>query len=120
MEPQKADFIFKHKDLCWNVTKTCEAVNISRSTYYHWLKTDPEFRQFIDDCTESYLDLAESTLVRAMNDGDTDSSKFLLKHKGKKRGYTETQNVDLTSGGLPFQLNVIVKSEEDKKKLENI
>lgn len=43
---------------------------------------------------EKNLDLAETQIVRSMQSGDTQTCKWYLATKGKKRGYVERQEVD--------------------------
>jgi len=78
------------------VTKTCEAAGISRETFYKWRKDDPEFRERLEAIQpeERFLDLAEGTLQRKIADGDTISTIFFLKTKGKGRGYIERQEIE--------------------------
>ena len=47
----------------------------------------PETKQALLDEDEGLLDLAESTVVKAIQEGDTSSARWILATKGKKRGY---------------------------------
>lgn len=71
------------------ILTACEAVNISRNTYYKWKREDDEFRQRVEEIQESQIDFVESKLINAINANDTTAIIFYLKTKGKKRGYTE-------------------------------
>lgn len=75
------------------VLSACEAANVSRSTYYHWLNTDAEFKKRVEEITENQLDFVESKLLDNIKKGDTTSIIFYLKTKGKKRGYTERDSL---------------------------
>nr|DAP27680.1 MAG TPA: putative terminase small subunit [Caudoviricetes sp.] len=67
----------------------CRQANIkSRTTYYRWLEND-EFRDAVENVNESFIDLAESQLRAAVSRGDMNAVFFLLKTKGKNRGYVE-------------------------------
>ena|SRR3972149_895842 len=98
-EDNQCKFVQAMKDNNFSVSKACASIDISRSTYYKWMESDPEFKQVMDDFREEFIDLAETVLVRAMKADDTDASKFILKHLARKRGYAESSNVDHTSGG---------------------
>lgn len=50
-------------------------------------------RKAFEDEIEQILDLAESKLFTSINNGDVQSAKWILSTKGKKRGYTERQEV---------------------------
>lgn len=71
------------------VSSVCKQLGISRQTYYRWRKEDEEFRDSADRYLgigrESINDLAESTLINAIKDGDLGSAKFWLQNN--KRNY---------------------------------
>ena len=64
----------------------CEATGISRSTYYVWYNTDPEFRERVEEVMEAQIDYVESKLMNLINAGDTTATIFYLKTKGRRRG----------------------------------
>ena len=77
-----------------NISVACQKANIkSRSTYYKWME-DPEFRDEIEAINESYIDLAETQLRMAVGRGDMNGVFFILKTKGKSRGYVERSEVN--------------------------
>ena len=47
-----------------------------------------------------------------MKDGNTSATIFYLKTKGKKRGYIERSELDLSSGDEPIKINVNIKGVE--------
>lgn len=71
------------------ILTACEAVGISRATYYKWMRDDSEFREKVEEIQESQVDFVESKLIRAIESNDTTAIIFYLKTKGKKRGYSE-------------------------------
>jgi len=57
---------------------------------------------------EGVLDLAETKLIEAIRDGDMAAIKFYLTTIGKRRGYTERQEIEHTgAGGGPIVINVV-------------
>jgi hypothetical protein len=72
-----------------NVSVACSKVGIDRGTHYNWSQQNPHYKKAVDDIQESLIDLAESKLMQKINDGDTTSTIFFLKTKGKSRGYVE-------------------------------
>lgn len=78
------------------VTPACEAIGLSRSTFYLWLKDDEEFAAAVDELQNVALDFAESKLFQLVSEGDTTATIFLLKTRGKKRGYVERSELDAT------------------------
>ena len=74
-----------------NVSLTCQACQISRTTFYSYYNNDDAFKECVDDISEAILDIAETKLFQAVNAGELAAIFFTLKTKGKKRGYVEKQ-----------------------------
>jgi len=55
-------------------------------------------KQALIDEEERTLDLAESTLLKSIESGDTQSAKWYLSTKGKKRGYSERHEITGAEG----------------------
>jgi hypothetical protein len=99
------------------VTSACASIGCPRSTYYNYYNTDPEFKIAVDDIQDIAIDFVESKLMEKINgitmldkekDGETITYTlppsdtaiiFYLKTKGKKRGYIEKTELDI-SGAL--------------------
>ena len=109
------------------VTTACRIAEVSRDTFYRYYQEDPEFKQSIDNIENVVLDFVESQLHKQIKEGNTSSTIFYLKTKGKKRGYIERRedyidfrgsiqnnNVDLNE----LNENDLSKLLEIKKKLE--
>ena len=94
------------------VTVACKQSDTPRSTYYKWLKEDKEFAKAVKEIENIALDFAESQLHSQMKDGNTSATIFYLKTKGKKRGYIERSELDLSSGDEPIKINVNIKGVE--------
>ena len=77
------------------VTTAAKIAGIDRSTHYEWLKTDEDYNQKVIDLENVTLDFAESQLHKQVKDGNTTATIFLLKTKGKKRGYIERQEIQM-------------------------
>jgi len=71
------------------VTTAAQKVGISRRQHYNWLKSDPAYCEAVAEINNISLDLAESKLFTAVNNGELSAIIFFLKCKGKKRGYIE-------------------------------
>ena len=94
------------------VTVACKQSDTPRSTYYKWLKEDEQFAKDVKEIENIALDFAESQLHTQMKDGSTSATIFYLKTKGKKRGYIERSELDLTSGDEPIKINVNINGTE--------
>lgn len=99
---KKKDSFLKAFENCQgNISRACKCVRITRQTYYDWREKDEEFKAKCESIEESLLDEGESALKQRMESGDTTAIIFYLKTKGKKRGYTEKKEVEM-SGSLPL------------------
>jgi len=96
------------------VTTAAKLAGIERNTHYTWLKEDEAYKEAVEAITDMAIDFAESQLNVLMqgashevvtNRGDIVEIKdapnpssiiFYLKTKGKKRGYIEKQEVELS------------------------
>ena len=88
------------------VTSACKSVDISRETHYRWLREDADYKAAVDSLTDVALDFAESQLHKQIKDGNSTATIFFLKTKGKKRGYVERQELDVSTGKM-FQIEVL-------------
>ena len=95
------------------VTDACNTVGVSRKTYYHYLKTDTDFKEQIDDIENIALDFVEGKLFENIKKLDTASILFYMKTKGKKRGYIERQEIE-HSGEVNLAPMQFVKNENQK------
>ena len=88
------------------VTSACKSVGVGRTTHYLWMDTDPEYKAAVEELSGVAIDFAESQLHKQIKEGNSTATIFFLKTKGKKRGYIERQEVDVSSGKL-FQIEVL-------------
>jgi hypothetical protein len=88
------------------VTSACKTVGVGRTTHYLWVQEDKEYKAAVEELSDVAIDFAESQLHKQIKDGNSTATIFFLKTKGKKRGYVERQEVDVSSGKL-FQIEVL-------------
>lgn len=86
-----------------NVTKAAAAIDMSRKTFYDWLKNDPEFKEAIDEAKplEYQFDFVEDMFFQLIKEKNTAAIIFYLKTKGKEKGYVEQTNIHQTIESLP-------------------
>ncbi|QDP51705.1 MAG: hypothetical protein Unbinned92contig1003_18 [Prokaryotic dsDNA virus sp.] len=94
------------------VTTACKKTGIPRSTYYKWLKEDSDFADKVKDIENVSLDFAESKLFEQMQDNNTSATIFYLKTKGRKRGYWEKQQFDVTTDDEPIKININLTDDD--------
>ena len=78
------------------VSTAAKTVGIDRGSHYNWLKADPDYKKAVDSIQDSVLDFAESHLYKLVKEGNPAATIFFLKTKGKKRGYIERQEIEVT------------------------
>jgi hypothetical protein len=61
-EKIKKEFLQVFRINAANISVSCSKVNISRPTYYKWMREDEDFANKIEDIRESMIDFAESKL----------------------------------------------------------
>lgn len=93
------------------VTKACELVGVSRTLFYQYYNSDPEFSAACDECQEIAVDFAESQLHKRIKEGSDTAIIFFLKTKGKKRGYIERSEIGLDSNTI--EITPILPPHED-------
>lgn len=82
---KKAHALKVFREKACNVSLTCEAIGISRTAWYAWKESDPEFKEKVKEIDESLIDLAETQLMKNIRDGKETSLIFFLKNKAPDR-----------------------------------
>jgi hypothetical protein len=78
------------------VSTAAKAANVDRQSHYNWMKEDPAYKAAVESIQESVIDFAESHLYKLVKEGNPAATIFYLKTKGKKRGYIERQEIEVT------------------------
>tara|TARA_R110000796_G_scaffold62237_6_gene143626 strand:- start:346 stop:723 length:378 start_codon:yes stop_codon:yes gene_type:complete len=97
------------------VTTAAKMAGINRTTHYEWLKTDLEYKDKVESLENLILDFAETNLHQQIEEGNTTATIFLLKTKGRKRGYIERQNIKVEA-----DINTTKLSPEAQQKIDDI
>ena len=94
------------------VSAIARKVGCDWNTAKKYIDQYPTVRAAYDAECEAMLDLAESTVLKNIKDGDTQDAKWYLTKKGKRRGYGDT--VALTGeGGGAVTFRVIYERKRD-------
>jgi hypothetical protein len=75
------------------IATAAKKVGMSRSALFHRIARTPKLIAVVEEVRESVLDLAESSLIRAITQGAPWATCFYLKCQGKNRGYSERSEV---------------------------
>lgn len=114
VQRDKDRLLISLKDCSGIVTFACEKVRLSRQTFYRWYREDAEFKERVDAINELQIDVAEASLLKKIQKGDTTAIIFYLKTKGKDRGYSERREISIPGG-----VSVDVKNDFDVSKLSD-
>lgn len=120
-EQRQAMMIKALKKTLGVVTPALKAAQVSRHLHYRWLREDEEYKKKVEQCLEAALDFAETNLYKQIEAGQTQATIFLLKTRGKNRGYVEKQEIDHTSsdGTLkPQVIELVGMVEEEAEYIE--
>ena len=99
--PRQQRFLKALRDTGGIISAACQKVNIhSRNTVYKWMKNE-EFKAVVDEVNEGNIDYVESKLMKLISQDNPTAILFYLKTRGKKRGYVETIENQITVN--PFQ-----------------
>ena len=90
--------IAKRVGCCWNTARK-------------YIDTHPTVRQAYDDECETVLDFAESKVIELMRHDDGQMIRYYLSTKGKKRGYTERQEITGAEGVSPLGIQIVRKAD---------
>lgn len=84
----------------------CKQAGISRSTLYRWLEQDPYFQREFTDSKQismaSVSDIAESNLIKMINDGNITAIIFWL--KSHRAAYTNNY-IKRSEVKVPYELS---------------
>lgn len=107
-------FIDAYKKLHGHIGQACDIAGISRGTYTDWRRDDKDFREAIEAVEESFLDSAEACIRAHIEENDDQqAAMFLLRTIGKRRGYTQADQVQHSLSTAPV-INFLVAAPEQK------
>jgi hypothetical protein len=89
--------------------------------HYDWMHADPKYKEQVEAIADMALDYAESKLMQSIGHGSDTATIFYLKTKGKKRGYVEKVQTEITGeDGKPIAVatthRVVFENFKGKKK----
>jgi hypothetical protein len=91
------------------VTAAAQRLGMHRNTLHKRIQRSAKLQAVQDEANEITVDFAESRLLQHVRDGNIAANIFLLKCKGKKRGWVESYTID-----PPKEGKVEITIEEDK------
>ena len=89
------------------VSDTAVHLGCYATTVRRYIARYPALQQIIDDERERVLDVAERANAKLIADGHPEQVRWFLGKMGRKRGYTDKTEVELSGpGGGPIRLDV--------------
>jgi hypothetical protein len=76
-----------------------QELGCSYKTVYNYIKAFPSVKVAYDTFNKRMGDIAEQKLFGLIEEGDIRAINFYLSTKGKDRGYTKHETLDITSQG---------------------
>lgn len=70
-----------------NVTQTCKACGIPRSTFEHWLRHDKTFAKGVKDVEGVSVDFCAYKMFQLASQGNFKAIKYVLSTKGRGYGW---------------------------------
>lgn len=89
----KQRFLDNFEEFLCNVGATCRHINISRQTFYNWVKTDTEFAEAVKDMEQVEFDIVHHAWMKNIKSGDQVAINTYLKYKGHAHGLFERHDV---------------------------
>ena len=97
------------------VTTAAKMAGIERTTHYLWMREDKQYKAKVEDVQNIVLDFAETALYKMVENHQPAATLFLLKTKGKQRGYVERQEIQHSSDTETDITFEIQKREKEAK-----
>lgn len=123
----RREFLRAYEHTYGNVSASCDFCGISRQTYYRWIHGDSDLDKWFKaeleaiKPEEKLLDLGEAQLVSKINQGDVPSILFLLRTKGRSRGYSERPDqIDAEREKFNIQLQLVREGIEQRARSKGV
>lgn len=97
LQGKKRQFIEALTKALGIVTTASKISGISRQSHYRWLADDSDYATKVSDIDNMVLDFGESSLHSLVGEHNVAATIFLLKTKGKGRGYVERSDINIGS-----------------------
>jgi hypothetical protein len=92
----KKNFLEAYEKSLGNISHACKKANISRQSYYNWVKDDGDFAEAVRAVNEQSVDTAETVLKELIvKEKNVTAVIFYLKTKGRDRGYGDQAEINL-------------------------
>lgn len=90
-----------------NVTECCLYAEISRNCFYEYLEKNPDFKDRIEELKSSPSTKAKLNVVEAIENGDTDLSKWWLERRNKDEFSTKQEVSADVKGDIEISIELV-------------
>lgn len=98
-----------------NISLAAEVLGVTRQTIYTYMQRYPDLVAVRADAENYVLDIAEAHLEKAILGGDMDAVKFLLRTKGRRRGYMTSGEISHRGDAdAPIAIRIIREGVDDE------
>ena len=87
-DPKKAQMLKALIKSLGIVSYAAQEAGLRRRTHYHWMETDEVYKTAVESLNEVVLDFTEGRLFKYIQTNDLKAITFLLRYRGKGRGYS--------------------------------
>ena len=105
---KKAEVVESWRSTHGHISDICRSTNISRTTFYNWLKTDKDFALAIIEAEHELNDDIRDALITKAGEGDLGAIIFYL----KKRHPDFLDRPNLTQINVDMNLEIVPDEEE--------
>ena len=90
-----------------NITECCHYADISRNCFYEYLEKNPDFKDRIEELKSNPSTRAKLNVVEAIENGDTDLSKWWLERKNKDEFSTKQEVSADVKGDIEISIELV-------------
>jgi len=107
-KPGEKEIIAAIKGSAGIVSTIARRLDVVWHTAESYIQKYPKALEAFSAEREGVLDMAEAAIFTAIKQGDTGSAKWILSTIGRKRGFTEKQEIGLVGeDGGPVEISII-------------
>ncbi len=118
LNKKQKQFLIALDAVALNISSVCKKMNISRSFYEHWERTNDDFKMAVSHIEESRIDFAESALMTNIRNLDTRAITYFLDNKAKHRGYGQKIDINQTNVNKHAELSHYSDEELNNLRLQ--
>ena len=101
----KKQFLIRYKASACNISQACDAIHITRQTFYNWKDADEQFEHDVKEIDLSMIENVESQLMKNILNGKEISLIFFLTNKDSENWKHKNAQVNVDNRTLIQNFN---------------